>query len=65
MTFKTLTLTLTSSIFLDHIKIIFREYKPLQKYSQTITLVFYVDSKKHKTTYVMKNLHLCVPNKGT
>ena len=44
MTFK--TLTLTSPIFLDHIKINFRGYRPLQKYSRTLTLVFHVDSKK-------------------
>ena len=46
MNFKTLTLILTSSIILDHIKIIFREYKLLQKYSQALTLVSHVDSKK-------------------
>ena len=49
MTFKTitLTLTLTSPIILDHIKISFHEYEPLQKYSRTlITLVFHADSKK-------------------
>ena len=45
MNFKTLTLILTSSIILDHIKIIFREYKLLQKYSQTLTLVSHVDKK--------------------
>ena len=46
MNFKTLTLILTSSIILDHIKIIFREYELLQKYSQALTLVSHVDSKK-------------------
>ena len=46
MTFKTLTLTLTSAILFDHIKISFLEYKPLQKYSRTLTLVFHVDFKK-------------------
>ena len=61
MTFK--TLTLTSPILLDHIKISFHEFKPLQKYSQTLTLVLHVDSKN--TTYVMRNLHLYLPNKGT
>ena len=44
MTFK--TLTLTSPILLDHIKISFRESKPLQKYLRTLTLVFHVYSKK-------------------
>ena len=44
MTFKTLTLTFP--ILLDHIKISFSEYKPAQKYSRTLTLAFYVDSKK-------------------
>ena len=44
MTFK--TQTLTSPILLDHTKISIREYKPLQKYSRTLTLVFHVDSKK-------------------
>ena len=43
MTFK--TLTLTSPILLDHIRINSREYKPLQKYS-----FFHGDSKKRKTT---------------
>ena len=38
--------------------------KTLQKYSGTLTLVFPVDSKKLKTTYVMRNSHLYVPNKG-
>ena len=42
MTFK----TLTSPILLDHIKISIQEYKPLQKYSRVLTLVFYVDSQK-------------------
>ena len=46
MNFKTITLTLTSPIIIDHIKISFREYKPLQKYSRTLTLVFHGDSKK-------------------
>ena len=45
MTLKSLTLSLTS-LSLDHIKISFREYKPLQKYSRTLTLVFHVDSNK-------------------
>ena len=40
MTFK----ILTSPILLDHIKTSIQEYKPLQKYSQALTLVFYVDS---------------------
>ena len=44
MNFK--TITLTSPIIIDHIKISFRKYKPLQKYSRTLTLVFHVDSKK-------------------
>ena len=44
MTLK--TLTLTSPKLLDHIKISIREYKTLQKHSQTLTLVFHVDSKK-------------------
>ena len=35
MTFK--PLTLTSPILLNHIKISFREYKPIQKYSRTLT----------------------------
>ena len=63
MTFKTLTLTLTSPILLNHIKITFREFKPLQKYSRTRTLVFHINSKK--ATYLMRNLHLYVPNKDT
>ena len=46
MIFKILTLTLTSPILLGHIKISFQEYESLQKYSQTLTLVFHVDSKR-------------------
>ena len=66
MTFKTLTLTLTSSLLLDHIKISFCGYKPLQKYSRTFILAFFLLTlKKLKTTYVMKNLHLYVPKKRT
>ena len=42
MTFK----TLTSPILLVHIKISFREFKPLQKYSRTLTFVFHVDSQE-------------------
>ena len=30
--------------------------KPSQKYLRTLTLVFHVNSKKLKTTYVMRNL---------
>ena len=45
-TFKSLTLALTSPIVLDHIKMSFPEYKQLQKYSGTLTLVFHVDSKE-------------------
>ena len=68
MTSKTLilTYTLTSLKLLNQIKISFSEYEPLQKNSQTLTLVSHFDSKKNlKTTYVMINLRLCVPNKGT
>ena len=42
MTFK----TLTSPILLVHIKISFREFKPLQKYSRTLTFVFHIDSQE-------------------
>ena len=57
MTFK--TLTLTSAIPLDHLKISFREYKP---FANSYFSFFMLTLKKLKTTYVMKNLHLYVPN---
>ena len=37
---------------------------PLQKYSRTVTLVM-LTPKNLKTKWVMRNWHLCVPNKGT
>ena len=46
MAFKTFSLTLTSPILLDRVKISFLEYKPVQKYLRTLTLVFHTDSKK-------------------
>ena len=49
MTFK----TLTSPILLDHIKISFRQYKPLQKYSQTLTFVLHAESQKTQN-YIMR-----------
>ena len=55
MTFKSLTLTLSlTSLSLYHIKISFREYKPLQKYSRHLTVVFHVDSNKTQN-YIICN----------
>ena len=65
MTLKTLALTLTSLILLAYIMIGFREYKPVQKYSRSLALFFMLTLKKLKTIYVMINLHLFIPNKGT
>ena len=56
------TLTLTCPILLDHSKIRFCEYKPLQRYSRILTSGFLTQLK---TSCVIKHLHLYVLNKGT
>ena len=63
MTFR--TLTLASPVLLEHIKISFREYKPLKNISKPYFSFFMSTLRKLKTTYAMRNLHLYVPNKGT
>ena len=47
-------------MLLDHIKISFRQYKPLQKYSRTLPLVFHVDFQKTQSyIYDEKFTSLC------
>ena len=58
MTFKTLDLTLTSPVILDHIK----HYKNIR---ELLLWFFMLTIKKLKTTNVMRNFYLYVPNKGT
>ena len=43
---------LTSLKLLNQIKISFSEYEPLQKNSQTLTLVSHFDSKKNPQNYI-------------